>query len=340
MYNPQEPSENLSASTEKPTQQHSPIKPEESQYGILEKKLIQVCSKKGCQFLKESSADILADLTHTQEEINTVSKSTVKQFKSKEWYKQKSGFITGSIAQRVINMHRSLDKGLKRNVPSLVQKITCQQSPQCTSNFTVENPQNPRDWGLKHEESARLSFYKIESKKHHKLSLKTKRFLPSTKKPFVGASVENIRTCGCKENCPKAVVEYKCPWKHRHIPPKEAFLTPEIGGEKKGTEFTLKRGSRYYPQVQLQMFVTELGSCDFVVWTEHGILSVTVPYDATFMGTAIEEMGRFWIHHVLPFMAQRLNICNVHQGKENSLNCSPVIQNSLIVTITIFLVNN
>ena len=70
--------------------------------------------KRGGNFLNESSVDILADLTHTQEEIDTVSKSTVKQWKSKEWYKHKSGFITGSIAQQSVNMQNSSDKGLER----------------------------------------------------------------------------------------------------------------------------------------------------------------------------------------------------------------------------------
>ena len=47
---------------------------------------------------------------------------------------------------------------------------------------------------------------------------------------MIGASVDNIRTCKCNVDCQDIVVEYKCPWKHRDQPPKEAFLTPEIGG--------------------------------------------------------------------------------------------------------------
>jgi hypothetical protein len=138
--------------------------------------------------------------------------------------------------------------------------------------------------------------------------------LPSRKKPFVGASVDNIRTCSCEDNCPDVVVEYKCPWKHRHIPPKEAFLSPEIGGEINGNTFTLKSGSRYYMQVQLEMFVTELDSCNFVVWTEHGILSVSIPYDETCMENALSKLERFWMHHVLPVMTNRLS--NAHKGRK------------------------
>ncbi|CAB3985533.1 Carboxypeptidase D [Paramuricea clavata] len=117
---PQKSSGNTSVNSLK--SEKPPIKSEEM-YGIMEQKLRHVCDKRaGGNFLNISSVDILADLTHTQEEIDTVSKSTVKQWKSKEWYKHKSGFITGSIAQQSLNMQNSLDKGLGRKVSSLVKK--------------------------------------------------------------------------------------------------------------------------------------------------------------------------------------------------------------------------
>ena len=72
-------------------------------------------------------------------------------------------------------------------------------------------------------------------------------------------------------------------------------------------------------QVQLQMFVTELDTCDFVVWTEHGVLSVSIQYDASFIKTALEMIEIFWVHHVLPFMIKKLNIGNVQKGKGGSL---------------------
>ena len=132
-------------------------------------------------------------------------------------------------------MQKSLDQGLKRDVSCLVKKIACPQSPECASKVkVVDNPQNPRDWGLKHEESARLSYYRIECKRHHKLSLISKGFLPSRKNPYVGASVDNIRSCSCVENCPKSVIEYKCPWKHRHTSPKKHLFLQKLVAKKLG----------------------------------------------------------------------------------------------------------
>ena len=48
------------------------------------------------------------------------------------------------------------------------------------------------------------------------------------------------------------------PLKTQRSAPKKAFLIPEIGGIKNGKEFVLKPISKYYFELQLQMFPSEL----------------------------------------------------------------------------------
>jgi hypothetical protein len=43
----------------------------QKEYGILEQKLLHICENRGDKNLSESHAVILADLSHTQEEINS-----------------------------------------------------------------------------------------------------------------------------------------------------------------------------------------------------------------------------------------------------------------------------
>ena len=142
----------------------------------------------------------------------------------------------------------------------------------------------------------------VASHIHYKLELAAKGFLISKSKPFLGASVDNIQKCQCSDGCPFKVVEYKCPWKHRDLDPKQAFLTPEIGGIKNGNEFSLNPTSQNYFQVQLQMFVSELTLCIFVVWTRKGIFTVEVPYNPSFMWNVCAKLERFWTSQVVPFM--------------------------------------
>ena len=84
-------------------------------------------------------------------------------------------------------------------------------------------------------------------------------------KAFLGASLDNIQKFQCSDGCSDTVTEFKCPWKHRDLDPKE---TPEIGGIQNGNELALKSTTKYFFQVQLQMFVSKLTLCNFVVWTE------------------------------------------------------------------------
>jgi hypothetical protein len=186
----------------------------------------------------------------------------VKQWKSKEWYKHKSGFITGSIAQQSVNMQNSLDRGLERKVSSLVKKITCLQEKSPLSELVLTT------------------------------------FVHVVVKITALMLLWNINVLGSIDIF--------------HL--KKHFYLQEFGGEINGNTFTLKSGSRYYMQVQLEMFVTELDSCDFVVWTEHGILSVSIPYDETCMENALAKPERFWMHHVLPVMTNRLS--NAHKGRK------------------------
>ena len=173
-------------------------------------------------------------------------------------------------------MQRSIDKGLPRNVTKLVEEVVHPKIPLCSSSLP-DNPQNSRHWGLKHEDSARHAYASVESKKHHKLKLISKGFLISRKRPFIGASLDNVRTCGCAENCSEVVVEFKCPWKHRYLSAKEAFLSPEIGGQKIRNDYSLKSQSQYHFQIQLQMLGTGLTLCDFVVWTTKGLFQLLYP---------------------------------------------------------------
>ncbi len=170
-----------------------------------------------------------------------------------------------------------------------------------------QEPQNAREWGLLHEESARSAYFRVERHKHHKIRLEPKGLLISNKKPFVGASLDNIRRCRCSTNCPPVVVEYKRPWKHRDLDPKEAFLTQEIGGLKKDQTDLLSTSSQYFYQVQLQMFVANLMQCDFVVWTRKGIHTVQLPFNKRFFQQVCGKLAKFWKTNILPLLVSKLS---------------------------------
>ena len=109
-------------------------------------------------------------------------------------------------------------------------------------------------------------------------------------------------------DCPNVVVEYKYPRDlDRDLDPKEAFLKAEIGGVKVGKTFSLSTKSKYYFQVQCQMFVANLCLCDLVVWTKKGIFTAQVQFNKKITENVCQQLERFWMSNVLPFILQRVS---------------------------------
>ncbi|CAB4042103.1 Hypothetical predicted protein, partial [Paramuricea clavata] len=71
--------------------------------GILKEKVNMLCEQLGPECHAEAAInDVLTNLSHSQEEVDHVNELTIEQWKCDEWYKQKEGFLTGSIAHRVL----------------------------------------------------------------------------------------------------------------------------------------------------------------------------------------------------------------------------------------------
>jgi hypothetical protein len=233
----------------------------------------------------------------------------LKQWQCKEWYENKAGFITASKCKKVYTPQKTLEKHLNKNhdVSCLVNEIVHAKKVSHIHMQVNHEPCTQREWGLTHEDSAHNAYFRVERHKHHKIQLEPHGLLISNKKPFLGASLDNIRRSQCSDHCPPVIVEYKCPWKHRDLQPKEAFLTKEIGGVKVGEDFKLLQKSQYYFQVQLQMFVANIFLCDLVVRTNKGIFTcIKVKFNANFFEKVLEKLETFWKKYVLSYMIFQL----------------------------------
>ena len=94
--------------------------------------------------------------------------------------------------------------------------------------------------------------------------------------------------------------------------PKEAFLTPEIGGIVSENGFPLKPSSQYY--FQLQMFVSELSLNILVVWTKQGVFIVEVPFNPSFMTKVCSKLEMFWSLQIFPFITYNLVSTTIFPG--------------------------
>lgn len=89
----------------------------------------------------------------------------------------------------------------------------------------------------------------------------------------------------------KKIVEIKCPFSLFKDNPKRA---PYF------TNSTLNRNHKYYFQVQLQMYVMKMYTCDFVVYTSKGILIDSITYDSDFTEKMIDDLILYYNEFFLP----------------------------------------
>ena len=150
-------------------------------------------------------------------------KSIKIQWRWKSWHKIKKGFISASKWKSIVTRQTTLEKSKSSLVTTLAKSMVSNRLPPINSGIIPENPQNPREWGLKHEQRARNAYMHTQNHVRHKLWLKNHGFIISKYKPVLGASVDNVRGCEYVSNCKRVVLEYKCPWVHRYKNAKEAF---------------------------------------------------------------------------------------------------------------------
>ena len=281
---------------------------------MMPKSAVGIMEKKEKEFIQEntstacSAEEFLRYLSFTGSEIADVESATIYQSENEQWFLHKAGFISASNCKAVFTRQTSLDKEFSKETTALAKSIVSKKCLLDRSNKSECEPNNPRDWGLSKEKEARKCYTDVARKQHNKFRLEYKGFQIS-KKPFLGVSVDNIRRCKCTPDCGVAIVEYKCPWVHRDNDAKKAFVSKEIGGIYTGHSYYLQKSSKYFYQVQMQLYVFGAKICDFVVCTAKGIHVVPVPFEPSFMHSVCVNLEKFWVTQVVPLL---LEACKQH----------------------------
>ena len=116
---------------------------------------------------------------------------------------------------------------------------------------------------------------------------------------YLGASLDGIVKC----NGNVWGIEIKAPFSKFNSPLSEALLDKRFFLMKKNEVVKLKRNSKYFFQIQGQMFCSGLKRIDLVVWfgDDHPLFIETVKYDENFMQTCVlPQLKFFYCRAVLP----------------------------------------
>lgn len=181
----------------------------------------------------------------TLSNIGKIQKRTKKD--NKFWLRQRRSRITASIAHDIIR--------------------TCRSKRYCTSFLIIHMLNKPIKtkaikWGLTQESNALKDYCSLMgvNEKFSKCGL-----MIDESRNYLAATPDAVDSEKTK------IVEIKCPISVKDKKPQDvAYLS---SGK-------LKITYRYYTQVQMQMHVSKIHRCDFVVWTPHGIYIQGIQYDA------------------------------------------------------------
>ena len=108
-------------------------------------------------------------------------------------------------------------------------------------------------------------------------------------------------------------LEIKCPYSvngnHvRHLPPEEIAEQYQSFFLEKCPDgcFQLKRGHKYFAQVQGEMALMNVSWCDFVVYTAGGIFIERIYFDGDFWyDPVLPALKGFFVQHVAPELISR-----------------------------------
>ena len=206
-------------------------------------------------------------------QLSAIAKVTVDQYECDEWFAQRAGRITASKMKATCHTDPAF--------PSI--KHICYPYWYRFSSEAVRS-------GCDHESIA-LELYAEDAKNNVNFHFFCLGLCFHEKYILLAATPDGVTHCDC---CDYGVVEIKCPYSKKDSNP-EAADCLESG--------SLKKDHQYYYQVQLQMFVCNVGHVDFVTYTfpnDEPVIAVERIYpDVDFLVTSIVQAGCFYTVAIL-----------------------------------------
>lgn len=203
------------------------------------------------------------------ERIQQIQLITRGQNVNKLWFDFRKNVITASKAHEVKSKMSKHAKG--------AQNLSLYGLHERISGRYFTNPDIPAlKYGRVMEVDAANAFADFMKSKHKNFEISECGVYLDKAIPFIGASPDRVMTCSC---CEPACVEIKCPISINYMSPENANL-PYM--DRSNGKSILKHSHKYYTQCQMQMGVTGMKLCYFMVWTPHGKILDEVNFDASF----------------------------------------------------------
>ncbi|XP_042195107.1 uncharacterized protein LOC103191470 [Callorhinchus milii] len=234
----------------------------------------------------------------SKQEAAQVEKDTRGQRQNPAWFEWRANRITASIAHKV--SHCNFVNGKSDEVPQSYLKSIV-GSGSCLRTAAMK-------WGIENETVAINKYKEIKSKEmKQQIQVKDCGLFIDPQRSWLGASPDGV-VIDPKTGEDLALLEVKCPYKHRKHTIDKACEDPMFCLGKKGGQYFLKEKHAYFTQVQCQLAVAELRKADFVVYTERETVVVPVDFDAPFWEETRPKLEQFYMEAVVPHLERENGI--------------------------------
>lgn len=156
-------------------------------------------------------------------------------------------------------------------------------------------------FGIQYEDKAREQFLKSHRFHHRKCYIEVPGLVLNQDNPFLGASPDGVLHCSLCTPDP-SLLEIKCFSTRRNFRPATALVLDNVCRKHEDGSLEIRKGHRYYTQIQGQMFITGIHKCWLVAYTHKGIYPVHVEYDASFCEEMVQNLNEFYVNIMLPVM--------------------------------------
>ncbi|XP_077204323.1 uncharacterized protein LOC143842901 [Paroedura picta] len=227
--------------------------------------------------------------------VEEIESKTRGQRTNPEWHKMRENRITASIAPKIANS--KFVNGRSCEVPqSYLKAVVNSGSGGMTPAMS---------WGVQNEKKAVEAYEAIKSSESRKpVKVDDCGLFVDKGKKWLAASPDGIvREAGTGKKL--AILEVKCPYKHRNKTVTDACKDKTFCLEKEGEAYTLKKEHPYYTQVQCQMGVTGLKKADLVVHTNKETAIAPVEFDPIFWNNTVPKLEKFYTDAVVPYLEQK-----------------------------------
>lgn len=136
------------------------------------------------------------------------------------------------------------------------------------------------------------------------------------KYPYFGASPYGVVSCAC---CGLGCIEIKCSFCAKDAGLEDMNILKKIGISQDKGQSKLSENHAYYYQIQMQLAITGLQYCDFVVWSERNFYHERFVFNQPFREKESQVANSFFLKVIVPeLMGRHFTKTNADQ---KNINC-------------------